>query len=349
MSYLDQFLKVSGNPYASKVSDGVHSGDVESYIDTGSYILNALLSADLFGGFPNNKITAIAGESATGKTFFVLGCVKQFLKDNPNGGVIYFESEAGISKQMIVERGIDASRMIILPVATVQEFRYQAIKVIEKHIETPEKERPPLMLCLDSLGMLSTSKEMEDSSSGSETRDMTRAQIIRATFRVLTLMLGKAKVPMLVTNHTYQEMGLFPTKKMGGGEGLRFAADLIIFLSKKKEKDGSEVIGNIIHCTNFKNRLAKENKVVDVLLNYESGLDRYYGLLDLADKYGIIKKVSTRFEMPTGEKLYAKQIMKDPEKYLTENLLNQINDCVKKDFTYGNVIEKNNVEEDENV
>lgn len=348
MSYLDQFLKVASNPFASKVSDGVQSGDIDKYINTGSYVFNALLSGNIFGGLPNNKITAIAGESATGKTFFVLGCVRQFLADNPSGGVIYFESEAGISKQMIVERGIDASRMIIFPVATVQEFRHQAIKILEKHLETPEKDRPPLMLCLDSLGMLSTTKEMQDSSDGSETRDMTRAQVIRATFRVLTLMLGKAKVPMLVTNHTYQEMGMFPTKKMGGGEGLRFAADIIIFLSKKKEKDGNEVVGNIIHCVNYKNRLTKENKLVDVLLSYQKGLDQYYGLLELAEKYGIISKVSTRYELPTGEKLFGKQIMKDPEKYFTEDILNKIQEGVENDFKYGQVSNVE-VEEEQNV
>ena len=203
MSYFSDMAKATGNQYGGLVSEGVESGDVSSYVDSGSYILNALLSGDIYGGLPSNKITAFAGESATGKTFFVLGCVRQFLADNPSGGVIYFESESAVSKDMVESRDIDSSRMVILPVATVQEFRHQAVKVLEKHMETDESERPPLMICLDSLGMLSTNKEVEDTSDGKDTRDMTRAQLIRGAFRVLTLMLGKVKVPMLVTNHTY--------------------------------------------------------------------------------------------------------------------------------------------------
>src|SRR5210317_1138467 len=253
MNFFQDIAKTAGNEYAALVSDGVEAGDVDSFIDTGSYIFNALLSGTLFGGLPSNKITAIAGESATGKTFFVLGMVKNFLDSNPDAGVLYFESESASTKQMIIDRGIDPSRMVILPVTTVQEFRTQAIKVLDKYLETPEGERQPMMLCLDSLGMLSTTKEVEDTADGKETRDMTRAQVLKAAFRVLTLKLGKAKVPMVVTNHTYDVVGsMFPTKEMGGGSGLKYAASSIVYLSKKKEKDGTEVVGNIIHCKNAK-------------------------------------------------------------------------------------------------
>jgi RecA/RadA recombinase len=191
-------------------------------------------------------------------------------------------------------------------------------------------------MCLDSLGMLSTTKEVEDTAEGKETRDMTRAQVLKAAFRVLTLKLGKAKVPMVITNHTYDSMGsMFPTKEMGGGSGLKYAASSIVFLSKKKDKDGSEVVGNIIHCKNHKSRMTKENKMVDVRLNYDAGLDRYYGLLDLAEKYDIFKKVSTRYEMPDGSKIYGKTIMENPEKYFTDDIMKQLNVAAQKEFKYG--------------
>ena len=115
MSFLTDMIKETGNEYAGLVADGVEAGDVESFIDSGSYALNALLSGSIYGGLPGNKITAFAGESATGKTFFVLGIVKQFLSDNPDGGVLYFESESAITKDMIEKRGIDSSRMVMLP------------------------------------------------------------------------------------------------------------------------------------------------------------------------------------------------------------------------------------------
>ena len=120
--FLKDIIKSTGNEYASLVEDGVESGDVENFIDTGSYIFNALLSGSIHGGLPANKITALAGESATGKTYFLMGIVKNFLDANPDAGVIYFESESAITKQMIVDRGIDTKRMVIVPVATVQEL-----------------------------------------------------------------------------------------------------------------------------------------------------------------------------------------------------------------------------------
>jgi len=329
--YFDGLLKATGNEFGSKVSDGVEAGDVSSYVDSGSYILNALISGDIYGGIPSNKITALAGETATGKTFFALGMVKQFLTDNPSGGVLYFESESALTKDIIESRGIDSNRMIILPVTTIQEFTHQAVKVVENHTE----ERP-LMMCLDSLGMLSTTKEVGDISEGKETKDMTRAQLVKGCFRVLTLKLSKAKIPLLVTNHTYKQVGtMFPTDVMGGGSGIQYAASTIIFLSKRKEKEGTDVVGNVIHCKNYKSRLTKENKMVDVLLRYDQGLNRYYGLLELAEDAGIFTKVSTRYEMPGGAKVFGKTILSEPEKYFTKEILDKLNVHAKKVFMYG--------------
>ena len=339
--FLKDIIKQTGNEYAALVSDGIEGADVDSFVDTGSYIFNALLSGSIYGGLPSNKITAVAGESATGKTFFVMGMCKSFLDANPDAGVLYFESESAITKQMVIDRGIDPNRMVIIPVTTVQEFRTQAIKVLDSYLERSEKK--PMMMCLDSLGMLSTTKEVEDTADGKETRDMTRAQVLKAAFRVLTLKLGRAGVPMVVTNHTYDSVGsLFPTKEMGGGSGLKYAASSIVFLSKKKDKDGSAVVGNIIHCKNHKSRLTIENKMVDVRLNYEKGLDKYYGLLDLAEKYNVFKKVSTRYELPDGVKEFGKTIMNNPTKYFTKDVMDILDECAKKEFKYGNDIHTNN-------
>ena len=334
--FLKDIIKETGNEYATLVSEGVEAGDVDNYIDTGSYTLNALLSGSIFGGLPGNKITAIAGEAATGKTYFALGIVKHFLDSNKEAGVIYFESESALTKDLVENRGVDSKRMIIAPVSTVQEFRYQAIRVIDKYIEKEESKRNPIMLVLDSLGMLSTTKEMEDTAEGKETRDMTRSQIVKAAFRVLTLKLGKAKVPMIMTNHTYDVIGsMFPQKEMGGGQGLKYAASNVVYLTKRKEKEGKEVIGSVIHCLNWKSRLTKENAKIDVRLTYDKGLDKHYGLLDLAIKYNIFKAISTRIELPDGTKQYAKTINNEPDKFFTKSILNQIDKGAKKEFLYG--------------
>ena len=336
MSFLQNIVKEIDNEYASLVSDGVAAGDTSNFINTGSYIFNALVSGSVYGGIPGNKITALAGESSTGKTYFCLGIVQYFLESDPDAGVIYFESESAIGKQMIEDRGIDSSRMMIVPVTTVQEFRTQSIRILDKYLEQPADQRKPLMFVLDSLGMLSTTKEVEDAEAGKETRDMTRAQIVKSIFRVLTLKLGKANVPMIVTNHTYDVVGSYiPTKEMGGGSGLKYAASTIIYLTKKKEKDGKEVVGNIVKCKAAKARLTKENSQVEVRLYYDKGLDKYYGLLELGEKYGLWKNVAGRYEF-NGKKIYAKQILSDPETYFTPEIMQALDECASKEFKYGN-------------
>jgi|TARA_R100000388_G_C7235870_1_gene157778 RecA/RadA recombinase len=315
-------------------SDGLASGEFGATIDTGAYILNAALSGTIKGGIPNNKVLCFAGESATGKTFFALGVVKRFLTDNPSGGVFYFDTEAAVTKDMMEERGVDTSRVIISEPESVQQFRHNAIQILDNYIKSDNK--PPMLMVLDSLGQLSTSKELEDTAEGKETRDMTRAQVLKATFRVLTLKLAKAKVPLIVTNHVYEVVGSYiPTKEMSGGSGLKYTASQIVFLSKKKDKDGKDVVGNIIKCKMVKSRFTKENKEVEVKLTYDKGLDRYYGLLDLALKYGIFKQISTRIELPDGTKTFGKSINKDPKKYFTPEILEKIDQAAITEYTYG--------------
>ncbi len=335
MDFLKSIVKELDNEYAGLADDGV-VGDTGSFIDTGSYAFNALLSGSLFGGLPSNKVTALAGESSTGKTFYALGICKHFLQSNPKAGVVYFETEGALTKDMLTERGIDTKRFVIVPVSTVQEFRNQAVKILDIYDKTPKKDRPPLLLGLDSMGMLSTTKEMEDIAEGKETRDMTRAQLIRGAFRVLSLKLAKLDVAMIVTNHTYAVVGAYvPTKTMGGGDGLKYAASTIVFLSKSKDKDGTEVIGNIIKCKLEKSRFTKEQSMVETKLSFSTGLDRHHGLLDLAIEAGIWKSQGGRIELPDGKKLFGKNINENPAKYFTPEILAELDKFVAKKYKFG--------------
>jgi RecA/RadA recombinase len=299
-------------------------------------MLNGLLSASIYNGMPNNKITALAGESSTGKTYIALGIVSKFLRDNPDAVVLYFDSEQAVTSDMFKNRGIDPKRIAVFPVSTVEEFRHQAITIVDKYLALPKQDQKPTFIVLDSLGMLSTSKEMADTAEGKDTKDMTRAQIIKATFRVLTVKLGIAKIPLLMTNHTYQSMGMFPTAELAGGQGLKYAASTILYLSKRKDKNSDgEVVGNIIHCKLYKGRFTKENSMVDLRLNYETGLDSYYGLVDIAVNSGVFKKNSTRIELPDGSKVFEKIIYENPEKYFTKDVLEQLDKAVYNEFSYG--------------
>ena len=208
----DILAATAENEYATKAVDGLPAGDVDVFIDTGSYAFNALVSGSMYGGIPNSKITAFAGEEATGKTYYTLGIMKNFLDANPEGAVFFFESEGALTKNIITSRNIDPERVFIFPVTTIQEFRFQAISIIDKYVQGAKQ--PPLMMVLDSLGNLSTTKEVEDATAGSETRDMTRTQIVKGTFRLLNLKLSKAKIPLILTNHTYQTMDLYSKKIM---------------------------------------------------------------------------------------------------------------------------------------
>ena len=343
MSFLNNVI--AGIDNTNIIATGENSSEFSGSIDTGSYILNAAMSGSLYGGVPNNKITAFAGESATGKTFFVLGVLKKFLDDNPDGGVIYFDTEAAVTKDMMETRGIDVNRVVISEPQSIEEFRTNAVRMLTSYLDS--KDQPPMMMVLDSLGMLSSSKELEDVESGKQTRDMTKSQLLRGTFRVLSLKLAKANVPLLVTNHVYDVIGSYiPQKEISGGSGLKYAASSIAMLTKKKDKDGTDVIGNIIKVTMHKSRFTKEQKKVEVKLSYDKGLDRYYGLLDLAEKYEIIKKVSTRYEMPDGSKVFGKAINENPEKYFTDEIMAQLEMAANAEFLYGqDDVEEKQIEE----
>lgn len=332
MDFLNQIIKEVGGEYAQIASD---IKEDEIYVDTGSYIFNALVSGSIFGGVSGNKITALVGESGCGKTYYALAVVKNFLANNPEGYCLYFDTESAITKSLLESRGIDIKRTIVINVVTVEEFRTKALKAVDIYLKKNEDERKPCMFVLDSLGMLSTNKEITDTLAEKDTRDMTKAQLIKGAFRMLTLKFGQANIPMIVTNHVYDSMSMYSPKEISGGSGLRYAASTIVYLSKSKEKEGTDVVGAIIKAKTYKSRLSKENQEVETRLYYDQrGLDRYYGLLELGETVGMWKNVAGRYEI-NGKKLYAKEILKNPDQYFTEEVMQQLDAAAKQQFSYG--------------
>ena len=333
MDFLKDIVNEIGDDYTKLASD---IQDSEQYVDTGSLVFNGLISGSIFGGVSSNKITAIAGESSTGKTFFSLAVVKNFLDTNPDAYCLYFDTESAISKSLLEDRGIDTTRFVVVNVVTIEQFRSKALKAVDIYLKTKTEDRKPCMFVLDSLGMLSTEKEIDDALNDKQVRDMTKSQLVKGAFRMLTLKLGQANIPMIVTNHTYDVIGAYvPTKEMGGGSGLKYAASTIIYLTKKKEKDGKDVIGNLIKAKTAKSRLSKENKEVTVRLFYDDrGLDKYYGLLELGELGELWKNVAGRYEI-NGKKVYAKEVYKNPEKYFTPEVMQALDEIANKEFNYG--------------
>lgn len=272
-------------------------------------------------------------------TYVALSVVKSFLDQNQQAVVLYFDSEAAISNKMMKERGIDTDRVALVEPENVQDFRDYAVEKLDQYLQIPESDRPKMMFVLDSLGMLPSRKELEDAVAKKDTRDLTKQQSIRSIFRTITLKLAKARIPFVVTNHVYQAiMAYVPTNIISGGGGTIFASDQILVITKSKDKDAATnaVTGNILTFKLIKSRLSKQDTAVKVKLTYDKGFDRYYGLLDLAEKYNIVKKVAKKYEFPDGNKAFEKAIYKNPTKFFTEQIMDQLEKAANKEFSYGN-------------
>ena len=336
--FLESLVKDLADENTTLAVEGKSSAEFSSFIDTGSYVLNAVLSGSLYGGVPNNKVTAFAGETSTGKTFFVLSVIAQFLKDNPEGGVIYFDTESAVTNEMLQARNIPLHNLVKSEPDTIEKFRHTALQIIDKYLEQDPDERRPMLMVLDSLGQLSSTKEIVDTAEGKETRDMTKAQVLKAAFRVLSLKLAKAGIPLIVTNHVYAVIGsYFSQNEMSGGSGLKYSASLIALLSKRKERVDKEIIGNFIKVKMEKSRISRENKEVEVLLRYETGLDRYYGLVDLGVEAGIFKKAGNRIQLPppSSTKVFEKHMLESPSEYFTPDVMDKIEEYAQSEFRYG--------------
>lgn len=318
----------------SIAADGTSSAEFSGYIDTGSYALNALLSGSINNGLPDNKVLGLAGDPATGKTFFGLGIVRNFLERNKDAGGVIFDTESATTKDMMVKRNVDADRIIIAEPITVQQFKTNALQLLVSYEKS--EDRPPMIYMLDSLGGLSTTKEIADSTAGDETKDMTRAQLIKGAFRVLRLKLARVRVPLIVTNHIYASMSQYEEKQMGGGSGLKYAADYIAVLTKSKLKDDEKkVVGNIITVKLTKSRLTKEQSSVEVCLRYDTGLDRYYGLFDIAEKHNVFTRTGKTWNIGKKTAGSRDEVNANPTEFYTKDVLAQIDEVCKKEFLYG--------------
>lgn len=332
-----EFFKIMSKSIGEDIhvlEDGLNSSEISGWIDTGSYMFNALLSGSLFKGLPGNRITCFAAPEASGKTLFTFEIINNFLRQNNENVVWLYDTESAANKDTAAAHNCDSNRIVIREPETIEQFKTDAAKTLDAYME--QIERPNMLMVLDSLGMLSTSKEMSDTVEGKDVSDMTRARQIKAAFRVLTLKLAKAKVPMIITNHLYQMVGSYvPTKEQSGGSGIKYAASTIVYLSKKKDKDGTDILGNIITATAIKSRLSRENSQVEIKLSYKTGLDRYYGLLDLGEEFNIIPRIGNKYEFPDGSKHFQKAIYNEPERFFTTEIMQRLEEAANKKFQYG--------------
>jgi RecA/RadA recombinase len=333
--YFKKFIDDLEEPEMVLASSGEAPGEFSGCIDSGSLTLNAALSGSLFGGIQNNKAIVLAGDPATGKTFVALGIAKAFLTMDKKARVFYFDTEAAITQAMLIERGIDPTHVSIVSPEDIQGFRNTTSKLLDAYKKLADKDRFPILIILDSLSMLPSRKEVTNIVEGNEAKDMTKPGEIKGTFRVLRLKMSKLHVPMVITNHVYANIGGYGTSKVvAGGSGAVYASDTIVMLSKRQDKVGDERVGSIIHAKMLKSRLSRESMEVDTRILYTGGLDRYYGILPLAEAAGLVKKVSNKYEFPDGTKVFESAINKDPEKYFTKDFLDKLEPYIQSHFKY---------------
>lgn len=335
---LKKFKKTVGNEF-SFIGDDENEDNpyiFTEFVDTGCYILNALLSdGDIYKGIPIGKRIGIAGPSGTAKSFLTAHIMKKWLEGNDNRYIIAFESEGATMVTMLRNLNCDNSRVLILPVSTVEEFREQSIRVVEEQLKDKSKEKPEILMILDSLGMLGTAKETEDAISGKSTTDMTRAKIIKSIFRIITLKLSLAKIPLIVVNHSIQTLEMFSKTVATGGSGYQYAIDVGFILSKAKEKEGSNHVGALITLNVDKHRLIPEGQKGKVLLHFAKGLYKYSYLFEIAVELGLFKKDGHGYVLPNGKKMRQKEILKNPTECYTIDILDTLQKSIKEYYGFG--------------
>lgn len=282
-SFLDldkELSKIAGFETGSILTENTFS-EVDDWIPTGNYLLNAQLSGSLFGGIPNTRSLGLMGDPGTGKSFVCLNVVREAQKKGYD--VMYCDTEGAIDKSTAINFGINTDKIRYQPIKTVTEFQTfvsNLLAIVKKAKENGAS--PKILLILDSLGMLSTDKELNDAMIGKNAADMgAKAKELRKLFRVITLDLTAAKIPLICTNHVYTGGGFMPTKESSGGDGPIFAMSVISFLSKAQLKEnGSATKTGIIVTSNLKKSRFTIPEPVKFHISFANGMNPYVGLQD---------------------------------------------------------------------
>lgn len=285
-SFLDldkELSKIAGFETGSILTDNTFS-EVDDWIPTGNYLLNAQLSGSLFGGIPNTRSLGLMGDPGTGKSFVCLNVVREAQKKGYD--VMYCDTEGAIDKSTAINFGINTDKIRYQPIKTVTEFQTfvsNLLALVKKAKENGAS--PKILLILDSLGMLSTDKELNDAMIGKNAADMgAKAKELRKLFRVITLDLTAARIPLICTNHVYTGGGFMPTKESSGGDGPIFAMSVISFLSKAQLKEnGSTTKTGIIVTSNLKKSRFTIPEPIKFHISFANGMNPYVGLQDFVN------------------------------------------------------------------
>lgn len=308
MGLMDKLQKNSKIEYTSPLEDSKFFGD-KDMIQTPVPMINVALSGRLDGGLTPG-LTVLAGPSKHFKTAFSLLMAKAYMDKYPDAVMLFYDSEFGTPQAYFDSFGIDKSRVLHTPITDVEQLKFDVISQLN-NLERGER----VIIVIDSVGNLASKKELEDALNEKSVADMSRAKALKGLFRMITPYLTMKDVPMVVVNHTYMEIGMFPKAVVSGGTGIYYSADTIWILGRQQDKDGTEIKGYHFIINVEKSRYVKEKSKIPVSVSFEGGIQRYSGLLDIALAGNFVGKPNNgwyqKLDRETGEFLGTKVREKD--------------------------------------
>ena len=358
-SALDSIDKI--NPFATYLSDSTLSR-VGGWIDTGSYVLNAIISGSLYGGIPKGRVTMLAGESMTGKSLFVMKILAAAQKD----GLIpvIFDTENAIDPEGAERLGLDVSKVKYVPCVSIEQTRNALFKFLNSIKEKGLEGK--FIVAIDSLGNLQSELSLSRMEKDNTAVDMgTNARAMKSLMQTCTNLGAVTQTTILCTNHVYDNpAAMFPSieKNMPGGKSCVYLPSVTVQLARKpmksdggKTMDGETAVGQksyagiIIRALTRKNRFIKQYLEGEMYLSFASGLDRYYGLIDLAVGLGAVIQTGATYQLEDGKKLgYYKSFRKDKDLW-EKTILPIVEERMKDEWNYSNKEEEPPDEVEEEV
>lgn len=310
MSLLDKIKKNSTIKDAAILSQSKYFTK-KDMIQTAIPAMNVALSGELDGGFVPG-LTLWCGPSKHFKSMFSLIMAKSYMDKYPDAVMVFYDCEFGTPTAYFKSLQIDTNRILHVPIMNMEEFKFDVIKQLEG-LDRGDR----IIFVVDSLGNMSSKKEMDDAIEGKSVADMSRAKQMKSIFRMITPYLNRLDIPMVAVNHIYMEQGLYPKAIVSGGTGVYLSADNIYILGRQQEKEGTEVIGYNFIINVEKSRYVREKSKIPVCVKFEGGLSKWSGLLDMALESKHVVKPSngwySKVDSETGEVDAKKWRIKDTD------------------------------------
>jgi RecA/RadA recombinase len=308
MSLLDK-LKKNSTIKETEVLNKSKFFQKKDMIQTSVPMINVALSGSLEGGLTPG-LTVFAGPSKHFKTAFSLLLAKAYLEKYEDAILLFYDSEFGSPQSYFDSFGIDTSRVLHTPITDIEQLKFDIMSQIN-NVERGDH----VLICIDSVGNLASKKEVDDALEGKSVADMTRAKQMKSLFRMVTPHLTIKDIPMVVVNHTYSEIGLYPKQIVSGGTGIYYSADNIFIIGRQQEKDGTDVVGYNFIVNIEKSRFVREKSKIPIEVTFEGGISTWSGLLDVAIDGKFVVKPSngwySKVDMKTGEVEDKKYRVKD--------------------------------------